>query len=224
MRSVTFNQATPELIESMASVSGPIAAPELWGALEATPVAEALLPHLTWIVERVRAVLTVRANESTVWSRAIFPLLMLAETGTVRARSQVPVRAELVGPDGPIEFAGVVDGVLARETALGGQARPAFLQVVECKRAVDATDPGPQLLAAMLASIASEPQGGSASVERFGCFTVGDTWTFVRAEWSPPVGAERATLRLSWSREYAEVSEGRVLLAILLGIVQRGGG
>jgi hypothetical protein len=45
MRSVTFNQATPELIESMAAVSGPIAAPELWGSLEATPVADALLPH-----------------------------------------------------------------------------------------------------------------------------------------------------------------------------------
>ena len=222
MRSVTFDQATPELIESIAVVSGPVDAPELWGELEATPVGEALLPHLAWIVERVRAVLTVRANESTVWSRAIFPLLMLAETGAVRAWSQVPVRAELAGPDGPIELSGVVDGVLARETALGGQARPPFLLVVECKRAVDATDPGPQLLAAMLASIASEP--AAASRERFGCFTVGDSWTFVRAEWAPPTASARATLRLSWSREYAEVSEGRALLAILLGIVRRSGG
>jgi hypothetical protein len=37
--------------------------------LEATALAPDQLPHLAWIVERVRAVRSVRANESTVWSR-----------------------------------------------------------------------------------------------------------------------------------------------------------
>lgn len=225
MTTVTFDQATPELLESLVTLTGPVDDPALWRGFEATALAPELLPHLSWIVARVRAVLTVRANESTVWSRAIFPLLMLAESGTVRAWSQVPVRAELRGADGPVELAGVVDGVLARETALGGQARPPFLLVVEGKRAIDATDPGPQLLAAMLASLASEPGAHSATAaERYGCFTVGDTWTFLRAEWSRAAADARPTLRLSWSREYAEAAEGERLLAVLLGIVLRGGG
>jgi hypothetical protein len=198
--------------------------PALWEELESTPLAPELRPHLDWIVDRVRAVLAVRANESTVWSRAIFPLLMLAETATVRAWSQVPARAELVVGDERVELVGVIDGVLARETALGGAAKPPFLLVIEGKRAVDATDPGPQVLAALLASMVSEPAAAGGTVlERFGCFTVGDTWTFVRAEWSRGDLDARPTLRLAWSREYAETSEGERLLAVLRGIVLRGG-
>ncbi len=222
MPTITFNQATPELLESLATLVGPVDDSALWRGLEATPVPADSLPHLAWIIDRVRAVLTVRSNESTVWSRAIFPLLMLAEIGSVRAWSQVPCRAELQGADGPVELAGVIDGVLARETALGGQARPPFLLVIEGKRAIDATDPGPQLLAAMLASLASEHIDGASSVERFGCFTVGDTWTFVRVEWTRPSVGTRPTLRLAWSQEYAEAAEGERLLAVLRGIVLRG--
>lgn len=75
----------------------------------------------------------------------------------------------------------------------------------------------------MLASLASEPRAHTTA-ERFVCFTVGDTWAFVRVEWSQATPDARPTLRRSWSREYAEAPEGERLLATLVGIVRRGVG
>ncbi len=55
---------------------------------------------------------------------------------------------------------------------------------MEEKRGMDATDPRPQLLGAILAVLWAKiaHAGDAAPAEAFGCFTVGDIWTFVRAE------------------------------------------
>lgn len=221
MAAISFNQLTPEVLESLADFEGPIEAPELWAELEATAIPATALPLLDWIVARAREMLTVAANESTLWARAIYPMLMLAEEQRVRAWSQVTLRAELTRGETKTELVGVIDGVLARENPLGGQARPPFLLVVEAKRAIDASDPRPQVLGALLASIAAEGPRGADLVERFGCLTVGESWTFVRVEFDARPEAARPRVRLAWSREYAQNEAAQRVLAVLLGIVRR---
>jgi hypothetical protein len=113
---------------------------------------------------------TTRLNEATIWSRAVYPLLELAEMGGVRAWAAVPITAK--DPYSDTEIAGVVDGVLAPEALAAGDPGQPFLLVVEAKRGVDATDPWPQLLAALLAVLWKKLSGGheGASAEAFGCF------------------------------------------------------
>lgn len=104
---------------------------------------------------------------------------------------------------------------------MGEQARPPFLLVLEAKRAIDATDPRPQMLGALLASLLAEPTAGPSPVERFGCLTVGDSWTFVRVEYEARPNAPRPVMRLGWSREYSQPAEASRLLAVLIGLVRR---
>ena len=167
---------------------------------------------------------TTRLNEATVWSRAVYPLLELAEVGGVRAWAAVPIMAK--DPHSDTEIAGIVDGVLAPEALAAGDPGHPFLLVVEAKRGVHATDPWPQLLAALLAVLWTKLSGAhaSANAEAFGCFTVSDTWTFVHAAASTrPEGREpRLAITLSWSPEYAERVEGEAIFRVLRWIARQG--
>jgi hypothetical protein len=165
-------------------------------------------------------------NEATLWSRALYPLLELAETGRVRAWAEVALAAK--DPYSDTELSGVVDGVLAQEGVLAGTPGQPFLLVMEAKRGMGATDPRPALLAALLAVLWTKlgQAQGPSTAETFGCFTAGDIWTFVRAE--AVVRSEAHTPRLgvtfSWSREYAERTEAGAILQVLRWITQRDGG
>src|SRR5215208_1786082 len=64
-------------------------------------------------------------NEATIWSRAIYPLLLLAETGSIQAWAQVPLKANY--PHFTLE--GLADGVLG--SALAGTIDAPYLIVVE---------------------------------------------------------------------------------------------
>jgi hypothetical protein len=111
------------------------------------------------------------------------------------------------------------------EGVLAGVPGQPFLLVMEAKRGMGATDPRPALLAALLAvvwtKLGQPPQEGP--VEVFGCFTVADLWTFVRAEAEvrPQGLAPRLALTLSWSREYAERTEADAILQALRWIARR---
>ena len=84
-------------------------------------------------------------NEATVWSRAIYPLLTLAENDEIFAWSQVPLSANYPH----IELSGVTDGVLAPN--LAGEPTLPHVVVVEAKRIVGAKNPYIQLYGQMLA-------------------------------------------------------------------------
>ena len=150
----------------------------------------------------------------------------LAETGKVRAWGGVALSAK--DPYSDTELAGIVDGVLApEEGVLAGTPGQPFLLVIETKRGVDATDPRPQLFAAMLAvlwtRLGRARAGEEGPVEVFGCFTVSDTWTFVHAEATtrPEGNHPRLGVTLSWSREYTERVEAEAILRVLRWITRR---
>jgi hypothetical protein len=199
--------------------------PQLWeGAVELPD--EGTLVQLRYLASKLAAAHPILLNEITLWARAIYPLLELAETSKVRAWGGVALSAK--DPYSDTELAGIVDGVLApEEGVLAGTPGQPFLLVIETKRGVDATDPRPQLFAAMLAvlwaRIGRSAAGSEGPVEVFGCFTVSDTWTFVHAEATPrPEGSHpRLGVTLSWSREYTERVEADAILRVLRWITQR---
>ncbi|MFO0644618.1 MAG: hypothetical protein U0326_00105 [Polyangiales bacterium] len=219
MPTFSLAQFDESQLETLVHLVGPIDDSELWKKLENTVIPTARAQELAVVLGWLRDFDTVTVNESTLWARAIYPLLVLAEEERVRAWSQVPVRATVGG----VDLVGVVDGVLAREGIVGGQATPPFLLVVETKRGIDATDPRAQLLAAMLTSIEAERALSRSTdpIERFGCFTVGDTWKFLRAVECPIENSPGRSMSVSWSRAFSERLEAWAILATLRGIVGR---
>jgi len=191
-----------------------------WEAFAAAELEPGDAPQLDVLAKRLQAPFAVTVNESTVWARAIYPLLALAETQAVHAWSQVPVEAADGRTDAQIT--GVVDGVLASEGPLSGVPEVPYLLVLEAKRGMDATDPRPQLLAALLATAWRHGAAARAEVEVFGCYTVADIWTFVRAVLRPVDASPPWTMDLSYSREYAERAEAAAILKIVRAIVRHG--
>lgn len=193
-----------------------------WGG-PAEPPGEVVQGQLRYLAAKLQRAHPTTLNEATVWSRAVYPLLELAETDGVRAWVEVPFSAK--DPTSDTELAGVVDGVLAPEGVLAGAPGQPFLLVMEAKRGMDATDPRPALLAAVIAVLWTRlaVPGVEGPVEAFGCFTVGDIWTFVRAEarLRPEGHTPRLGVVLSWSREYAERVEAGAILQVLRGITRR---
>lgn len=200
-------------------------APEPWHG-ESPPIDEVTLGQLAYLTGKLAGARPTTLNEATIWSRAIYPLLELAETDVVRAWAQVAFSAR--DPHSDTELVGIVDGVLAREGVLAGAPGQPFLLVMEAKRGMDAADPRPQLLAAILGVLwtkMSRPDH-DGPIEAFGCFTVGDIWTFVHAEAviREETSAPRVSVTLSWSREYTERVEADAILRALTWITRRAAG
>ena len=173
-------------------------------------------------IDALREVLVDRPltllNEATIWSRAIYPMLMLAESEHVQAFAQVPLEARFAR----FELTGTLDGTL--ETSLSGVVEAPFLVVVEAKRGLEAVNPQWQLYGEMLAAMMAAPSETRAAVTTMhGCYTVSDTWTFVRGEGGLLEG-DRPSLTIESSREYSERGEAEQIVGILKGIVAAGRG
>ncbi len=219
LASVTLDDlARLAVLESRGTTESP------WNGPVDPPDAAALV-QLRYLTAKLVETHPILLNEVTLWARAIYPLLELAEAGNVRAWGGVPLAAR--DPYSDTELLGVVDGVLApEEGVLAGTPGQPFLLVLETKRGVDATDPRPQLFAAILAVLwtrLGRAHGEGGPVEVFGCFTVSDTWTFVQAEATvrPEGSHPRLGVMLSWSREYTERVEAEAILRVLRWITRR---
>jgi hypothetical protein len=93
--------------------------------------------------------------------------------------------------------------------------------VVETKKGVEGQNPVfqlyGQLLAAAYLNWVNDP---CPQQEIFGCYTIADTWKFVRAELEG-IETERPTMRLEYSREYSEKYDAETILKILKSIVAK---
>jgi hypothetical protein len=213
MQRYTYSELTAAVLRSLVELRDHGVVASRWAALTA-PITERERAR----IEAIREVLVDRPltllNEATIWSRAIYPMLMLAENDRVQAFAQVPLDARFAR----FELSGLIDGAIA--SSLSGGAESPFLVVVEAKRGLEATNPQWQLygelLAAMMANGATVRGDGSAVMH--GCYTVSDTWTFVRGEGSSLDG-DRPTLTIESSREYSERGEAEQIAGLLKGIV-----
>ena len=154
-------------------------------------------------------------NEATLLARAIYPLLLLAEQPPIRALAEVVLRAQYT----QFEIEGIADGMLAK--SLSGVVEAPYLVVVEMKRGVEGQNPlfqlDGQLLAAARLNWENDPM---PLQEVFGCYTIADIWTFVRAEVAE-IEADKPILRVEYSREYAEKTEAETIFKIIKRIVSK---
>jgi len=158
---------------------------------------------------------TTLMNEATVWGKAIFPLLTLAEQNDIEVWAEVILKAQYKA----FSLEGVADGVLGKSVI--GRVEAPYLVVVEGKKGIDAQSPVYQLYSQILAAAHLNWEIDSHDLQEvFGCYTIGDVWKFVRAEVSGITG-DRPTLKTEYSREYVEKLEAETILKLLKGVVQR---
>lgn len=186
-----------------------------WLNVEAISLSEAEQQELQRLRLRLLNHRTLLMNEATIWARGIYPLLLLAEQGNIEAWAGVAMRATY--PQFEIEE--IADGVLGK--CVSGFIETPYLIVVEAKRGLEAQNPVYQLYGQLLVAAhlnwendSEEPQ------EIFGCYTIADSWSFIRAEVNG-MSADRPTMRIEFSRQYAEQYDAETIAKILKGIVSK---
>lgn len=211
MKTYGFKELTHEKLAEIADVRHESMRPGVWEELARRELGERSRLAVSLLVDKLLYYKTQRVNEATIWARAIYPLLALAERDDIRAWSLIPLAAQF----DDVEIRGEADGALAG--SIDEEVGLPYLVVVEAKRGIGATDPMAQLLGTMLCAARLNQVAGRPARRIHGCYTVGDVWTFLRGsmDWTTP----KPTLSILSSREYTEKTEASTILSILESIV-----
>ncbi|MFT3770783.1 MAG: hypothetical protein QM820_35620 [Minicystis sp.] len=213
MRRLLFAQMTLDNLQGLVKLDDRGVQPKAWEDFahgELSPREQFIVDHVTADLRRFQPSLV---NEATVFARAIFPLLVLAEAEGVQALADVPLTARI----GEVELAGTADGALGRP--LAGELRAPFLVVVEAKRGVEAASPVAQLYGELLAAASINAQEtGRPSQRIYGCYTVADNWTFVRLQ-AEALDTPHPSFEVVTSWELNEKVEAGTIARILKTIV-----
>jgi hypothetical protein len=204
---------------SLADIEGIVALHEIsgsslaWEDISQIELTEAEQYDVSLLQKRLQNTQVHLFNEATIWARAIYPLLLLAEQGNIQVWAEVALRGEY--PQFDIE--GIADGVIGRSVV--GRITTPYLVMIETKRGVEAQNPIFQLYGELLAAAWMNWKQNKAEVQQvFGCYTIADSWTFLRAEVSQ-IETDRPLLSIECSREYNERLETATILKLLKQIV-----
>ena len=214
MCTYTFSQLTEKVIHQLVTLDEEDWALEEWQdrPISLTDDERRRLEEIKSTVHHQHVVVM---NEATLWSRAIYPLLMLAEQGRVRAWSGVSLKAAY--PTFALE--GEVDGALAPAT--GGRVRPPYLIVHEAKRGLNAPDPLYQLYGEMLAAARINAERDAITEQEvFGCYTVNETWVFVRGIVGD-MESDKPTFAVEFGPDYHGTLEAEEIVQLLKFIVAK---
>jgi hypothetical protein len=152
-------------------------------------------------------------NEATIWARAIYPLLALAEQGNIQAWAQVALQAQYPH----VELHGIVDGILGN--GISDVVETPYVLVVEAKRGLEAQDPRYQLYGYILAAgYLNWEHDQQPNQHLFGCYTIADIWTFIHAI-VQDIDSDLPHLIIESSREYVERMEMETILRLLKHMV-----
>ena len=213
MRRFLFTQLTHEDITSLVKLEEQRIRAEPWDELARGEITETEQRIIDHVLVGLRRITPSLVNEATVWSRAIYPLLSLAETEDVVAQADV----QLTGRVGDAELVGSADGAFG--TPIAGDVRAPFLIVVEAKRGVEGYNPVTQLYGEILAAAClNAKESGKPAQRLYGVYTVADNWTFVRAD-VEGLDTERPSMSIVSSRELSEKYEAATIVKILKSIV-----
>ena len=215
MQTYRFSELTEETLRTLVTLDEEDSAAETWEEMQAmplTPEESVLLEYLTSDMHQRHLPLM---NEATVWTRAIYPMLRLAEQGCILAWAGVPLKATY----STFRLEGEADGALA--PSVGGRIQPPYVIVHEAKRGVDARNPQFQLYGEMLAAAwLNWERDTHTEQEIFGCYTIADNWTFVRGGVSGIV-SEKPALAVQLSRRYNGIFEAERIVQILKTLVAK---
>jgi hypothetical protein len=211
MKTYAFKDLSMAVLAEIAVVRHEPRQPAFWERLARREIGQQQRAAIDFIVAKLIDYKTQRVNEATIWARAIYPLLALAERDDIRAWSLVPLAGKL----NDAELRGEVDGALA--SSFDEEIELPYFVVVEAKRGVGGTDPVAQLLGAMLCAAQRNERDGHPAEEIYGCYTIAAVWTFMRGklDWSQP----KPSITVLSSREYMEKTEAPTILAILDAIL-----
>ncbi len=214
MDTYTFSQLTEEILKTLVTLNEKDIAPAEWEKMQVA-LTEEESRRLDDIKTTLRHRHLVVMNEATLWARAIYPMLMLAEQGHIQAWSGVPLKASYL----TFELEGEADGALA--PAIGGRIRPPYLIVNEAKRGIQAPDPQFQLYGEMLAAAwLNWEKKPKPEQEIFGCYTVNDSWTFVRGVVSD-IETDKPTFTIEFSPVYNGIWDAEQIVQLLKFIVAK---
>ena len=214
MCTYVFSQLSEETLKTLVTLNEKYIAPEEWEKMQVALTAEEdrRLDDIKSTLYR-RHLATM--NETTLWARAIYPMLVLAEQGYIQAWSGVPLKAAY--PTFALE--GEADGVLA--PVIGGHIRPPYLIVNEAKRGIHAPDPRFQLYDEMLAAgRLNWEREANPEQEIFGCYTVNDSWAFVHGT-VRDIETEKPTFTLEFSPVYNGIWDAEQIVQLLKFIVAK---
>lgn len=210
----SLNQLTLDQLQELTEIQDRGTLPALWEERKLGELTEEEQAVLSSVRKHLTSVRAHSLNEATIWARAIYPLLALAERDNLRAFAAVPMSATLSRG----ELRGEVDGVLAR-VSVEVSAVPPYLVVVEAKRGIEGNEPAAQLLGGLLCAAWQNHKRRPRPEQRlYGVITVADVWTFVSVLVSD-LDAERPRLTTAFSREYMEKTEATQILLLLKSMV-----
>jgi hypothetical protein len=201
-----------EKIVTLQECSGSIFA---WEDISAIELSDTELYDVNRLQKRLQNTQLHLFNEATIWARAIYPLLLLVEQGNIQVWAEVALRGEYA----QFDIEGIADGVIGRSVV--GRITTPYIVMIETKRGVEAQNPIFQLYGELLAAAwMNWQQNQIEPQEVFGCYTIADSWTFLRAEVSQ-MKSDRPILSIECSREYNERLETETILKLLKQIVAR---
>jgi hypothetical protein len=187
----------------------------VWEDVSAIALTESEQYDVSLLQKRLQNTQVHLFNEATIWARAIYPLLLLVEQGNIQVWAEVALRGEY--PQFDIE--GIADGVIGRSVV--GRITTPYLVMIETKWGVEAQNPIFQLYGQLLAAAWMNGQQNQVTPQEiFGCYTIADSWTFLRAEVSQ-MQSDRPVLAIECSREYNERLETATILKLLKQIVAK---
>ena len=214
MQTYSLSQLTEETLNELVTLHETDGALEVWAKMRVALTSEERV-HLGYITSDVHLRHRTIMNEATIWGRAIYPLLRLAEQNRIVAWAGVPLKATYP----TFELEGEADGALA--PSVGGRIEPPYLIVHEAKRGVNAPNPQFQLYGEMLAAAwLNWKKNAKAEQTIFGCYTITDDWTFVRGL-VQEIETERPTLHIEFSPRYNGILEAERIVQILKSIVAK---
>ena len=215
MTKLTFSKITRADLKHLIHLEEQTVAPYDWTQTGSVPLNEREQYQLQEIKSHLLNYDTHLMNEATIWARAIYPLLLLAEQETIQAWSEVFLQAQYVN----FEVEGITDGTLGK--CMAGLMEVPYLVIVEAKRGLEGENPLSQLYGQLLAAAhLNWENDGHEPQEIFGCYTIADIWKFLRAE-IDGIASDKPTMKIEYSREYMEKLEAYTIFKILKKIVSK---
>ena len=214
MQTYRFSELTEETLDSLVTLHEKIGVSEAWAQMQITLTAEEG-KRIDIFRADLEELELIAMNEATLWSRVVYPLLVLAEQEHIRAWAGVPLKATYA----TFQLEGEADGALA--PCILGRMRQPYFVVHETQRGVNAPDPLYQLLGEMLAAAwLNWKKDANREPEIFGCYTVAASWAFVRGVVGE-IDSEKPTFAVEKSRTYDGVSDAERIVQILKAIVAK---
>jgi hypothetical protein len=180
---------------------------------EVLPLTEEERFFISVIQKMIQGSSIITLNEATVWSKAIYPVLLMVEKQPRAVWSQVEISASFAA----FVLEGIADGLIGTQR-ITHLSTPYFV-VIEAKRGVEAKDPQPQLYGAMLAAAKLNWDEKKTQPQTiYGCYTIADSWTFLRGR-VEQIETDKPTFYIDASRDFIERVEAETILGILKAIV-----